>query len=46
MIKIIFYSIDGMGLGHVMRGINIAKELKRSINCEILFVINSSFTEI
>ena len=46
MIKIIFYSTDGIGLGHIMRGINIAKELKKIIKCEILFVTNTPFIDI
>lgn len=46
MIKIIFYSMNGLGLGHITRGINIAKELRKMIKCEILFVTNTPFVNI
>ena len=43
MIKVIFFAMNGIGLGHMMRSINIAKELKKIIKCEVLFVTNSPF---
>ncbi|MGD0335608.1 MAG: glycosyltransferase [Candidatus Omnitrophota bacterium] len=46
MLRIIFHSIDGVGLGHIMRGLNIAKELRQMIDCEITFVTNTPFTRI
>jgi predicted glycosyltransferase len=46
MLKIIFHSVDGVGLGHLMRGLNIAKELRQMIDCEIIFVTNTPFTKI
>ena len=46
MLRVVFYSSNGVGLGHVMRGINIAKELRRIVDCEIIFVTNTPFEEI
>ncbi len=46
MKRIIFQSTDGVGIGHIIRGFNIAKELKKIYECEILFVTNTPFTDI
>lgn len=45
-LKILFCTINGVGLGHIARGINIAKELRRIMPCDILFATNSSFTRL
>jgi len=46
MIKIMFHAINGIGLGHIFRTLNIAKALRKLINCEILFVTTTNFTEV
>lgn len=46
MIKILFYSVNGVGLGHIVRGVNIAKELRKIIDCDIIFATNSPFTNL
>jgi len=46
MLRIIFYSINGVGMGHAIRGINIAKALRKIIECEIIFATNSPFNDI
>ena len=46
MLKIIFHSIDGLGVGHMMRGINIARQLRAMLPCDILFVTNSPFVDL
>lgn len=45
MIKILICSSDGLGFGHLVRGINIAKELRKLVDCKIVFVTNTCFTE-
>ena len=46
MLRVVFYSSNGVGLGHVMRGVNIAKELRRIVDCEIIFATNTPFEKI
>ena len=45
-IKIVFYAINGEGLGHIFRSLNIAKALRKLIDCNILFLTNTHFTEV
>ena len=44
--KILFYATNGIGLGHVFRTLNIAKAIRQIIDCEILFLTNTHFTQI
>ena len=46
MVKILFYTIDGLGLGHIVRSINVACEIRNLIDCKISFITNSPFLEI
>lgn len=46
MLKIMFYISDGVGLGHTSRTLNIAKALRKLINCKILFVTQNKFKEL
>ena len=46
MNKIMFYAINGEGLGHIFRLLNIAKELRKLIDCDMLFLTNTHFTEV
>ncbi len=45
MLKVVFFAIDGIGLGHIRRGINIAKELQRITRAKFLFATNSRFCQ-
>ena len=46
MIKVLFFAIDGIGLGHITRCLNIARELRSIIECDILISTNSRFTDL
>lgn len=45
--RILFYAINGIGIGHLVRCLILAKEIvKRNPDTKVLFVTNSPFTEL
>ena len=46
MLKILFYTIDGLGLGHIIRSINIASQIENLTDAKISFATNTPFLDI